>query len=818
MEQKKNSQQNCPAHHLLPGTVINKKFRIETAVGQGGFGITYIGRDLTLEIPVAIKEYYPTGYVSRNNEVSPEVICNTWQEKENLFVVGKEKFLKEAKALARFSGELGIVSVRDFFEENNTAYIVMEYLEGEDLKAYLQREGRISPEKTWELMFPIMQSLEKVHARGIIHRDISPDNIRLCENGAKLLDFGAARQVSAGLQNSLSVMMKPGYTPYEQYYSDGEQGSWTDVYSLCATMYRCITGVTPMEAPARLLKDQLKTPTALGIPMDSVLEETLMKGLSVKREDRFETIGELICAFQGAGVGAPYEGPTFPNPERPHLGEDNDGTEEKALEDRLVAAEENSSVPVVKAEGKQGIIIWKSVLFLIIVLAAVWLGSKLSRPEENTEKTDAFLMWTPMPSKEAEISPEPSMEPREEAVPTIPLTPAMSGIAVTTYDNKGVSYTSQSWWIDSELNLFIENISEELRKGKGTISVFVPYGALKAGFYALEAGVQKGEIYDGSLYVGGRSVEFQILDGVLRGRGETTCADTGMGYVMDISFEYDFDRTVQAANIVVKLHSTVSSENGKLYINKICFEDEATGTKCVDLTSEEPVISMTRFATKEKVELWEVVTLTEEESFAELTSLTKDKGEECISGIAATPYNNTGAAYGAWWSDSEVNIHVENMQKQLSEGKFYITLYLPYDSLADGTYGIEFSVQKGENYDSDKGGYGCLTEFSIADGRLQAKDHYVYEPLSDGYLVKLDSNYDFAGEIENCNLIIKLHSDFPKGNGPLYINNLYFVDDTAGNCYVDFSEEQLEISAERLSTGEKLETEVIPGNFFWIYW
>ena len=305
---------DCLPHHLLPYTVLNKRYMVGKAIGQGGFGITYIGRDMTLNIKVAIKEYYPNGYVGRSNTVSLGVNCNTSGNDQAFYEKGRERFLKEAQTLAKFSDEPGIVSVRDFFEENNTVYIVMEYLEGEDLKEFLKENGIICAEKTVQMMMPVIKSLEKIHTQGLIHRDISPDNIRLSGNGVKLLDFGAARTVSVISKKSLSVMLKPGYAPYEQYFSTGEQGYWTDVYALCATMYKCITGVTPEEAPARMTNDSLKTPSALGINISPIIEKALMKGLSVSAKDRYRSMTELIQGLNGEKEENGYEGVTVMNP------------------------------------------------------------------------------------------------------------------------------------------------------------------------------------------------------------------------------------------------------------------------------------------------------------------------------------------------------------------------------------------------------------------------------------------------------------------------------------------------------------------------
>ena len=292
-----NGASDIPAHHLLPGTILNDKFYVGKALGEGGFGITYIGFDTRLDMKVAIKEFYPNGCVTRNHTVSSDVVDSTTDERKDFFLKGKTRFLQEAKMLAKFCDEPGIVGVRDFFEENNTAYIIMEFLDGITLKDHLKTNGLLSAEKTVELLMPVMMSLKKVHEQGMIHRDISPDNIMLVGNKVKLLDFGAARNVSANENKSLSIMLKPGYAPEEQYRSKGNQGPWTDIYALCATMYKCITGITPDDSTQRVYRDEVRKPSQLGVRIPAHYETVIMRGMSVHQESRFQNIDALISAF-----------------------------------------------------------------------------------------------------------------------------------------------------------------------------------------------------------------------------------------------------------------------------------------------------------------------------------------------------------------------------------------------------------------------------------------------------------------------------------------------------------------------------------------
>ena len=214
-----------PAHHLKPFSILAGKYLVGRAIGEGGFGITYIGMDLNLEMRVAIKEYYPNGSAVRDINGEGATVQSQSRESRALYESGREKFINEAKTLAKCVDFPEIVTVKDFFKENNTAYIVMEYIDGKTLRTYLnEKGGRISVNETINMMKPLICSLGKVHKMNLIHRDISPDNIMICKDGSiKILDFGGARDFVANGDKSLSVMMKPGYTPEEQYRTGKEQ-------------------------------------------------------------------------------------------------------------------------------------------------------------------------------------------------------------------------------------------------------------------------------------------------------------------------------------------------------------------------------------------------------------------------------------------------------------------------------------------------------------------------------------------------------------------------------------------------------------------
>jgi len=284
---------------LRKGTRLIGRYTIEGVLGQGGFGITYLGMDELHKKKVAIKEFFPQGIVTRNIEYEDTVTVTLVGEKEN-YDKGKERFLKEAQTMAMFSKDKGIVKALDFFEINNTAYIVMEYLEGVTLKQYLRENKRIAAEDLVELLVPLIEALDEIHSQGLIHRDISPDNIMVLPDGRiKLMDFGAARDYTEFGEKSLSIVLKPGYAPPEQYQTHGVQGPWTDIYALCATMYKCITGENPPDAIDRLVDDHLKKISAFGISVSPQIEKAIIKGMSVAAKDRYQNVGDFCEDLYG---------------------------------------------------------------------------------------------------------------------------------------------------------------------------------------------------------------------------------------------------------------------------------------------------------------------------------------------------------------------------------------------------------------------------------------------------------------------------------------------------------------------------------------
>ena len=290
--------------HALPcGSVLAGRYVTGRVLGQGGFGITYVAQNYNTKELAAIKEYYPDSMAIREGSHS---VTPYNMDRSSNYEYGKERFLEEAKTLSEFIGNPHIVRVISYFEENGTAYFVMEYVKGISLKKYLQgKGGKISWQEAMQLLKPVMDALSAVHDKGIIHRDVTPDNIVITDDGnVKLLDFGSARYRIGERSQSLDVILKHGFAPYEQYIRRSRQGSFTDVYSLAATFYYAITGLTPPEAVERIDNDSLQLPSALGIDIPAGVEAALVKALAVRSNDRIRTMDEFKKALEeGAEPG-----------------------------------------------------------------------------------------------------------------------------------------------------------------------------------------------------------------------------------------------------------------------------------------------------------------------------------------------------------------------------------------------------------------------------------------------------------------------------------------------------------------------------------
>lgn len=281
---------------LPPGTVIADRYIVGGMLALGGFGIVYRAWDKKLDAMLAIKEYYPSGIVNRLPGETNLILAAARRERE--FVHGKLRFLEEARNMAKFSTHKNIVNVFDFFEANNTAYIIMEYLDGRTMSQVLQQQNVPLPyDYCINIAESVCAALQAIHKENILHRDVSPDNIMICNNGnIKLFDFGAAR-FSAGVENRVTVVVKPGFAPPEQYDKVNRQDPRTDIYALGATLYYAMTGAKPEESTNRKIKDTLLEPSTIDSSIPANISTAIMRAMSIEPQYRFSTAEEFKAAL-----------------------------------------------------------------------------------------------------------------------------------------------------------------------------------------------------------------------------------------------------------------------------------------------------------------------------------------------------------------------------------------------------------------------------------------------------------------------------------------------------------------------------------------
>ncbi|NMA11920.1 MAG: serine/threonine protein kinase [Chloroflexi bacterium] len=294
---------NCPecgrfgktqflAQQLPPGTILNNRYRIGKTLGQGAFGITYLCLDQDTGNRVAIKEYFPAYYVQRV-EKDMELAS---EQKHDAVIGGLEAFFDEVKILMEFNTHPNIVRILDYFFENKTAYFLMEYISGSSFKEVLhQNGGRISYQKLMDLLMPLLPALGLVHQAGLLHRDISPDNIFIsADNVPVILDFGSARFAWNSEMVGKLFTIKPGYAPIEQYRDFSVQGNWTDIYQMGAVFYRALTGQLPEEAILRAQFDTLRSPLEIGFSVPLHVDKAIMKALALEPADRYQSFEEMV--------------------------------------------------------------------------------------------------------------------------------------------------------------------------------------------------------------------------------------------------------------------------------------------------------------------------------------------------------------------------------------------------------------------------------------------------------------------------------------------------------------------------------------------
>ena len=285
------------SHHLKPGTILNGRYETGPVLGEGGFGITYSGTDRNTGEKIAIKEFFCRDYMDR--DVSGTKTLLTDDDSEHRFASERKRFLRESEIVGGFRDEPSIVTVLDYFEENGTAYIVMEYIEGETLSNYIRKNGKMDPEQMSAAIRPMLAALEKLHEGGVVHRDISPDNIMRRANGdLVLIDFGSAKNLNNKTLTTATTY-KDGFTPPEQYKQGAKAAPSMDIYAICATMYYCLTGVMPQPSLQRILFDENR-PLRDFSQVPEEITDMIDRGMSLRADERQQSLSDLITSIDKA--------------------------------------------------------------------------------------------------------------------------------------------------------------------------------------------------------------------------------------------------------------------------------------------------------------------------------------------------------------------------------------------------------------------------------------------------------------------------------------------------------------------------------------
>lgn len=288
----KDKTSKSDTYWLLEGSQLNHRYKVQRVIAEGGMGLVYFGFDEVLQTQVSIKEFFPRKYSMRQGgkELRPYE-----GEAEEFFKSGLEKFINEARTLARFGSYDSVVSTRDFFYENNTGYIVMDYIDGLTVRELIEKEGKMKPERVLALMKPVLYAMSAIHEAGLLHRDIAPDNLILRSNGSLvLIDFGTARFLNDDEEKTMTIYYKSGYSASEQYAPDMEKGPFTDLYGICATMYYMLTGIKPQESIQRILKDRVvPLENFHNISLEKEKKELIMQGMAIQSSKRIKNVDVL---------------------------------------------------------------------------------------------------------------------------------------------------------------------------------------------------------------------------------------------------------------------------------------------------------------------------------------------------------------------------------------------------------------------------------------------------------------------------------------------------------------------------------------------
>jgi serine/threonine protein kinase len=292
---------------LPPGTILRDQYLIGRVLGHGGFGVTYLCLDINLKLRVAIKEYLPTGENLASRHTDRLTVAPYPGKSRDAYTYGLQKFIEEGQALARFANHPNIVTVLNFFEAHGTAYLVMLFLEGGDLAHHIEKKGgRLPEEEAVQIITMVLDGLKAVHKQGMLHRDVSPDNIFLTNEGTvQLIDFGSARAAIGRKSTNISKIVKAGYSPFEQYKTDSREDAYTDLYAVGATLYQILTGQCPPEANDRLGEDPLVPVGEIpGVNLNERTGDAVMKSLAMSPADRFQSADEMLVALWGGAEEA----------------------------------------------------------------------------------------------------------------------------------------------------------------------------------------------------------------------------------------------------------------------------------------------------------------------------------------------------------------------------------------------------------------------------------------------------------------------------------------------------------------------------------
>lgn len=405
---------HLPLHTLLK----NGEYLVGRVLGEGGFGITYIGLDMALLQRVAIKEFYPVCMAERGSAENDSVVRPLHAKKEADFQKGLQSFLSEGRALAQFSNLDGVVGVKSFFRENGTAYLVMEYVEGIRVKDYVKSFGVLEPETVFSMVKQVILDLHRIHGEHILHRDVSVDNLIIDQDGKLILiDFGSAKNLAKSTGRTETVLYKQGYSALEQYSMDGKQGPWTDVYGLCASIYYMLTGLTPKSATERVIDDTMK-------PLREILPQSLEKnmldavwrGMAVDRKRRYQSMAELYQALYGEQIteGMPQQ---KQNREKKTVEYTNVVRDNILSRTRMKQELVQASRKRAKSRLRKRILVCGTISVLLLLCLGVWRWGRedLLSERRNTavsEGTDnRELVATPGAREEPAVTPEARKEP-----------------------------------------------------------------------------------------------------------------------------------------------------------------------------------------------------------------------------------------------------------------------------------------------------------------------------------------------------------------------------------------------------------------------